>query len=204
LRRVGESWPRPAAWLGLPTRWAVLGLVAYVLPGIVLLVTVGQDLVFFYPDTFGSVGRAALVVLVPAFWWAAVLHYRRNTVLLDRFYHWRHPLMRVVLVYPCEAMGLAALVAIAPIGWIAVGTWLFGTEREGIPGRIVVAERFRPGSRGCDQPGAIELLGSIDSLCLEGHGLTLPVRAGQAVVASGRESPLGFVVRRLVPAAPVS
>jgi hypothetical protein len=204
LRAAGGRRSRAANWLGLPQRSAVVLFVAYVVPATVLLMTVGQDLVFFYPDTFSSIFRVALVVLVPVFWWATVLDYRRNATILQRLYQWRSPVFRLLLVYPAMAFTQAALVAIAPLGWIAAGTWLLGTERADVAGRIVVAERFRPGSQGCDQEGAIELLGTIDGICLEVQGLALPAQAGQAVVATGRESPLGFVVLRLRPADPGS
>lgn len=174
-------------------RAVFLVLVAVVLSGFALEMSVGRGFIFFGSEAYRNAlpwlfGLASLL-LGSGF----VFLERRNAAL-----SWSAPTgwVRWLILLPLMTTLSAALVLIAPLGWAALFGWVVGTPVESQVVRVE-SSRISPESTFCVRVAKLRLGGSTADICLDGRLSGSAPAGGESALVSGRVSALGLYVEEL-------
>jgi hypothetical protein len=164
---------------------------AFFLGGIVLELTIGSRFIFYFAGQYSDIGLWAFLLLLPAF---GIQVFRHLQQAGRRTYPtWA---VRWLIMFPLATTVGAAVLVIAPLGWIATFVWATGTTVEPSRGQLVSVDDFRSSGRGCNQRGRLEVQQHQAAVCLEGIA-ALPMKSG-SVIIRGKSSRLGLLVERVV------
>lgn len=178
--------PRPKKTL---TVTAILALGVVLTAGAVLQASLGSRFIFFFAEQYERGAWFLFILLLPTVA-IGMISERALSEARRRFPTWW---IRWLIVLPVGVAMFAGGLVVGPIGWLSAFTWAFGTEVSAVPAQVVSVESHLPGSKYCDQHGAVALRHYVSTVCLEGIG-QLPMQTGTAVLLNGRQSRLGFQI----------
>jgi len=172
------------------TRAAVLTAFFFVSLGAFLDLVQGGRFVFFYGAQYTQAALVAFLFLLPACA-GLLLTQPRFTAQMQ----WRYPTrwVRWLFINPLITVITAGAIVVAPRGWLAAGTWAFGTPQAPLVAKVISVEQFRA-RKGCDQHATLSLLSVQATICLADHYVGAPLRTDQEVFVSGKASFTGFFI----------
>lgn len=160
--------------------------------GFFLNIALGKHFFFASTMPITSTSFWVFLALVPCF---TVLLLKAN---FDKQHSECYPTwwVRRLLMFPLFVLFSAALVAMAPLGWLITYTWLGEHPNTRVSARIITIEEYRPKARSCDQQGEIVVGARQTRICFEGL-IDLPVKNGADIKLIGKQSPFGFMIERV-------
>jgi hypothetical protein len=170
----------------------VLVLFCFMFIGAILHVAFSGRFVFFYAAQYKQAGWLAFPCLMAAF--SGLLALPQVTAPIRA----KHPTrwVRWFFSYPLFVAALAGMTVLAPLGWLAAGTWAFGTQREPLRATVVSVEPFRS-SKGCNQHVTLHVLSTRATLCLANHYAGPALKAEQEVRIDVRATAAGLLLGQI-------
>ncbi|WP_195880848.1 hypothetical protein [Methylomonas fluvii] len=174
-------------------KWNLLSIIALatVFAGFSLELTIGNQFVFSAANQYRAAfpWLTAFLAIISAWIWFSLQH--KNHIWAKHYPTWW---VRWLLVFPGMVATSSIIVAISPLGWLALYGWIFGSPTEGHEAKMLSVAAYHSGSRGCHQNAEIIINGNSATVCLDKAISGRVPAVGEAVTVAGRISRAGVFV----------
>lgn len=168
--------------------------IGFLFIGMMLEITLGEGFIFIFANEYRAIGFWIFLISLPlvttGLFWLDKNGVPINQKSITKWLFWP-------IIFPLMIGFLAAMIIVAPLGWLALGGWAFGTESEEIGIITAVGVKHRS-ARGCHQYATLQIGQTAAEICLDKRlegGTSL--RPGDQVTINGRISLLGTYVEKI-------
>lgn len=180
----------PAIPVKLPKSiaWLLFAALLLAVAGGLLEVTIGRGFIFAHANGYRDAMPLVLFILIPAFallWFPLI---KNNPHMLSRY---PTGVIRWGVMFPLTAVMSAAMIVVAPLGWIALCGWAVGEPSSIVEARVISIQTYR---KGCKLKAEIEIHGNSADVCLGGRVAGRIPEAGDTITVQGKTSFLGVYV----------
>lgn len=174
----------------------LIGGVLATFVGVLIFIAFSANFIFFFSAQYWSVARWAYLILLPVV--AIAVGYKGR---FHQLFGYRYPTrwVRSIFLFPLFVLSVAAMLVVAPVGWLTATTWVSGVERFDIDAIVVAIEAPRFQVKGCRQRATLNIFSITHSVCVKDYFQAQPPLKGQAVLVSGQESHFGFLIQHIAP-----
>lgn len=169
-----------------PSQRIALYTIYAVIIGLGLEMTLGRGFIFAKADEYRSVATWIFVGLLPL---SATVIYRLP--LRDRL---SNSFLTKWIMVPLGALMVSGFVALAPLGWIALGGMILPAQHVELPATVVSVRHLSRSAGSCDQRATLLVAWGRADICLENRVVGKPLMANDAVVLRGDLSALGIYI----------
>jgi len=171
----------------------LLVTVTVICMGVFLDFFLGDSFLFEYSSTYWRLMGWIFVFLTLLF---GIKWYRDGQ--LQQILISRYPTKWVRwLLLPLLPIASSILVAIAPLGWLALYAWLVSTPTTNITSKVISISEYSQISRACHQSAELAVNDLFGRVCLDGILLGQIPRAGETVTIVARPSKLGLFIDKI-------
>lgn len=168
--------------------------IGFLFIGMMLEITLGKGFIFIFANEYRAIGFWIFLISLPlvtaGLFWLDKNGVPINQKSITKWLFWP-------IIFPLMIGFGAAMIIAAPLGYLALGGWAFGTESEELG--IITSVGVKSGSaRSCHQFATLQIGQTAAKICLdkrlEGGTSLMP---GDQVTINGRTSLLGTYVEQI-------
>jgi len=174
---------------------AAIALLGFLLGGIVLELTVGEQFIFTWADTYRNIKTQVFFALLPI---AAIFHF--HFLKKDPYIKKRYPTkaFRWIILFPSVTCALAIIPLVAPLGWTALFGWAVGTSSDYLEAKIISVSPYHYSKRyHCGQTVKLEFRGNNANICADKLINGNTPQQNEKVLIAGQVSWFGIYIQQI-------